>query len=314
MLVMTFNNYGEWLIDDDYTIDGFTGAIGKNVVTVTAKGYSTTFDTYVYDDISTKKILISQTEYLYNGNECTPTITVINSNGKKLSQNTDYALVYENNVNPGLGKVYIYGIGNYNGSVTKTFIITPKQTTGLKVSSRSTTSLKLAWTKQSGVTGYVVQKYDSKNKKWATYKTITSNTNSITVSKLSSATTYKFRVRSYKTINGKKYYGDYSSTLTTPTKPAKVTNLKSVYSYQRKNNTDCFKTTWKKVSGATGYQLYYVREGNTSKTITVKNVNSYTYKVSARDYSALKVKIRAYKTVDGKKYYSDWSSYAKIKF
>lgn len=314
IIVMTFDNQGNWLIDEDYTVSGFTGKIGKNIIQITAKGYSTAYNVYVRDIMSNKKIILNQTSYVYTGAAAKPAVTVIDASGKKLRLNTDYTISYFNNVNPGMATVTITGKGNYTGSVKKAFIIKPKKTTSFKVSARNTTGLKLTWAKQTGVTGYVVQKYDIKKKNWNTYKTITSNTNSITISKLSPATTYKFRVKSYKTINNTKYYGEYSSVLNTPTKPKNATKLKVKHSYQKKGNKECFKTTWNKTSGATGYQLYYICEGNVKKTINVKNVSTYTLKVSARDYQPLKVKIRAYKTVDGKKYYGEWSSYVKIKF
>lgn len=314
MVIITFDNLGNWLIDNNFTISGFTGTIGKNTIKITAKNYPITYNVYVRDVLSNKKIILSQTSYTYNGKAFKPSVTITDSSGKKLSLNTDYTVAYSNNTNPGTATVTVTGKGNYTGSVKKTFIIKPKKTTGIKVSARKATSIKLTWTKQPGVTGYIVQKYNSKNKKWSTYKTISSNTNSVTISKLSAATTYKFRIKSYKTINNKKYYGEYSSTLSTPTSPSKVKNLKVKFSYQKKSNKNSFKTTWKKVSGASGYQLYYICEGNTTKKITVKNISSYTLKRSARDYQPLKVKIRAYKTVNGTKYYGEWSSYTKIKF
>jgi hypothetical protein len=125
------------------------------------------------------------------------------------------------------------------------------QVKGLKASARKTNSISLTWTKQSGVTGYVVQKYDSKNKAWKTYKTITSNTNSITVSNLKTMTGYKFRVRSYKTISSKKYYGSYSTTLETATSISKVSGVKfKATNYMSKGNV-----SWKKIKNVTGYQV-----------------------------------------------------------
>ncbi len=316
MLVMTFDNYGNWLITDDYTVSGFTGALGKNTVTVTAGDYSSSFDVYVRDPISNSKITLSGTKFTATGKAIKPTVKVISKSGKVLKLNTDYTLTYSANKNPGLASVTIKGKGSYTGSVKKTYYIVPMKTKGLKVATRKTTSLKLAWTKQSGVSGYVVQKYDSKKKKWKTYKTITKNTNSVTVTKLSAATTYKFRVRSYKTISGKKYYGAYSSVMTTPTSPNQVKSVKAGYIINNKKRTAYCKTTWKKQSHVSGYQLSYGSEdyntGKTKyyKTVTVKggSKSSYKFKVAyatgeGPDY----IRVRAYKTVNGKKYYGAWS-------
>lgn len=65
-----------------------------------------------------------------------------------------------------------------------------------------------SWNKISGVTGYEVMVYE-KEWEWYPYKKIT-NENRISVS-FSSLTGLKAKVRAYKVIKGKKYYGAWSS-------------------------------------------------------------------------------------------------------
>ncbi len=317
MYVMTFDNQGEWLITDDYTVSGFSStSLGTKTVIITSGNSSASFNVVVRDSISKAKINLSKTQYTYTGKAIKPTVNVIASNGKILKLNTDYTVSYSANTNPGLASVTIKGKGYYTGSVKKTFTIIPMQTKGLKVSTRKTTSLKLAWTKQSGVTGYVLQKYDSKNKKWKNYKTITSNTNSVSVTKLSAAATYKFRVRSYKTISGKKYYGAYSSVLTTVTTPNQVKSVKAGFKINNKKHTAYCRTTWKKQKNVSGYQLNLGQEDyDTGKikyydTITVKGAgkSSYQFKFPyASDQGPDYIRVRSYKKVNGKNYYGAWS-------
>ncbi|MDE5604776.1 MAG: fibronectin type III domain-containing protein [Eubacterium sp.] len=169
-----------------------------------------------------------------------------------------------------------------------------------KVSSRKTTSLKLSWKKVGGASGYQIQQ--KKSGKWKTIKNTTSN--AYTVSKLKAGTSYQFRVRTYKTISGKKYYGSWV-TLTTPTKPATVT-LSSVKSKKSKQ----FTAKWKKVTGS-GYQVQYSTSKNFSKnkkTVTVSK-NSTTSKTISKLKGKKKyyVRVRAYKTVNGTKYCGAWS-------
>ena len=100
--------------------------------------------------------------------------------------------------------------------------------------------------------------------------------------------------------------------LITATKPNKVT-IKSLSTTSRK-----IKVNWKKVSGsATGYQIYWsddskfrhiISKTNISKTSTV----SYTGK-NLNKGKKYYVKVRAYKTVNGKKYYGSWSGAKSIK-
>lgn len=175
----------------------------------------------------------------------------------------------------------------------------------LKVSTRNTTSLKLAWSKVSGVSGYQLQRRSGDS--WKTVATTTST--SSTVKSLKSGTTYNFRVRAYKTINGTKYYSGWR-TLKTPTSPSKP-GIKTPST----NKKHQIIAKWKKVSACSGYQVQYSTSSKfkspTTKTISGASKTSYTakFKKGKKYY----VRVRAYKTVDGKKYYSAWSSVKSIK-
>lgn len=67
--------------------------------------------------------------YYYTGSPITANVCLrINSRYSKLPPTTegiDYKVVYENNTNVGEAKVTIMGIGNYSGTITKTFDIKP---------------------------------------------------------------------------------------------------------------------------------------------------------------------------------------------
>ena len=68
------------------------------------------------------RITLSQTEFLYNGTEHKPVVTVQMGN-KILKVDSDYVLKYTNNVEAGTAKVTITGIGNFAGSIEKSFSI-----------------------------------------------------------------------------------------------------------------------------------------------------------------------------------------------
>lgn len=76
------------------------------------------------------------------------------------------------------------------------------------------------------------------------------------------------------------------------------------------------KASWKKTSGASGYQIKTATDKGftkNSKTCTVKStVQKYTFK-SLKKGTTCYSKIRTYKTIDGVKYYGKWSSTKKIK-
>ncbi len=80
-------------------------------------------------------------------------------------------------------------------------------------------SLKLKWKKQSGITGYQIQ-YAQK-KSFSGKKTVrikSSKTTSKNITKLKSKKKYYIRIRAYKTVKGKKYYGSWSKAASKKTK------------------------------------------------------------------------------------------------
>ena len=171
----------------------------------------------------------------------------------------------------------------------------------MKCASRTATAQKFTWTKTAGVTGYQVQLLNSANKQ-VQLKATTAN--AFTFSKLTAGTTYKARVRFYiKAADGKNYFGAWSALVTSPTLPAasaisKLTPAKKAFTAQ-----------WKKVS-VTGYQLQYATNAKFTKatTKTIKGAAKVklaikTPKGGTRYY----VRIRTYKTIGGKNYYSAWS-------
>ncbi len=176
------------------------------------------------------------------------------------------------------------------------------QVKSVKSSSTTTTTTKVSWKKVKKVSGYRVYIYNDKTKKYEYYKQTTKT--SMKITKLKSSNTHKIKIRAYKTVKGKKYYGKYSSILKVATLPDKTNNLKM------KSQTDStVKLSWSKVSRATGYRVYiyntktkkYTRAGDTkTNSITIKKLTSAT---------KYKVKVRAYKELNNKKY---WGAYSKV--
>ena len=73
-------------------------------------------------DISSATVTLSSNSYTYDGSPKTPTVTVTVS-GNTLTLNTDYQVTYTNNTDVGTATVTISGIGDYSGTVNKTFTI-----------------------------------------------------------------------------------------------------------------------------------------------------------------------------------------------
>lgn len=145
---------------------------------------------------------------IYNKKALTPSIKITYS-GQVLQESVDYTVSYSNNTKPGKAVCTVTGIGKYSGSVKVYFYIAPqKQTIKYLKSSKSKTAT-VKFQKVYGQSG--VQICYSTNSKFKNAKFSTSTSTSKTISKLTGKKTYYFKIRSYKTINGKKVYGPYSS-------------------------------------------------------------------------------------------------------
>ena len=160
-----------------------------------------------------KAISLSATSYTYNGTAKTPIVTVKDSAGNTLKKNTDYKVTYaKGRKNVGTYKVTVTFTGNYNGTKALSFTIDPPKTSVSKLTAGKK-ALTVSISKMSTqVTGYEIQYATNKNFKSAKTTTVKSyKTTKVTLKKLSAKKTYYVRVRTYKIVNGKKYYSGWSS-------------------------------------------------------------------------------------------------------
>jgi hypothetical protein len=159
-------------------------------------------------DISKAKAKLTNISYSYNGKEKKPGVSIYG-----LKKGRDYTVSYQSNIKIGVGKVIIKGKGNYRGTLISTFKITPKKTFLSSVKSSKSKTMVVQWKKDSMVTGYEVQYSTNKSFKYGVKKvTVTRNSiTSKTITRLIGRVNYYIRIRSYKTVAGKKLYGEYSS-------------------------------------------------------------------------------------------------------
>lgn len=128
--------------------------------------------------------------------------------------------------------------------------------------SGSHNKLLLSWTKKEGAEGYQIQMYSKK--KW---KTIGETTQTdYTAASLKANSSYKFRIRSYVTVNAKKQYSNYISSITGKTAIATP-------SVTAKNSAGNIKLTWKKIKGASYYNIYKTYPNGYTSTYTTKKTS-----------------------------------------
>ncbi|WP_298654188.1 GH25 family lysozyme [uncultured Eubacterium sp.] len=204
------------------------------------------------------------------------------------------------------GKTYI---GNYNTAVK---IETTVGAINPRVSAYANNFVTLTWNKQTAANGYEVFKYDASSKKYVLYKNITNpNTNTCKVTGLASNKKYDFKVRAYQIDDSEKTYAPFGAVVSQYTSIAKP-KLNSAKSTSKKK----IKASWSKVGGASGYQVMWSTYKNFSKNYKTKSVKAkYSLKTvtTAQSKKTYYVRVRAYKTINGKKVYSQWSNTKKVK-
>lgn len=163
--------------------------------------------------LSEGKISGLKASYSYTGKAVKPSVT-LKLDGKTLKKGTDYTVSYKNNKKIGKATITIKGKGDYSGKVTRTFKIVPKKETVSKLTSPKARTIKVVWKKDTQVTGYQIQ-YAKNSKFTSGMKIVTikkKTTVSKNITKLVKNKKYYVRVRSYKKVNGKTYYGKWSKT------------------------------------------------------------------------------------------------------
>jgi len=115
-------NVGNYIVTA--SIKSVTGGRAKSTnytLTNTTKDFK-----IIEDSISDGSLSLYPTEYIYNGgeNKPTPTLTV---DGRTLTLDTDYTVEYSNHIDAGTATATLTGKGNYEGTISKTFTIKPKE-------------------------------------------------------------------------------------------------------------------------------------------------------------------------------------------
>ena len=211
-----------------YKIAKTNGKLSKDKKTVTFNINGSKTKIYAYTssalsakkDISKTKISLSCYSYTYNGKVKTHIVTVKTAAGTKLKKNVDYTLKSSSGrKNVGTYTVTVTGKGNYTGTKKLTFKILPTKTGVSKLTAGKESVTVNISKKSTQVTGYQVQYSTSKKFTSAKTKTISSyKTTKYTLKSLSAKKTYYVRVRTYKTVNGKKYYSGWSTAKSAKTK------------------------------------------------------------------------------------------------
>lgn len=169
-----------------------------------------TYDDFVKKEspLEIRKVVLSKTLLTYNGKVQKPSVKVYDENGTRITEG--FKVIYPSGCkNLGSYKVTVTGTDNYKGTVTASYVIRPAKckTPSVKAGKKKMT---VKWKKLGGGSQtyqiYVLKKGTKKAKYYTSTKT------SKTIKKLAKKKTYSVKIRSYKKISGKTYYGAWSGT------------------------------------------------------------------------------------------------------
>lgn len=158
----------------------------------------------------------------YTGKTIKCKITV-GSGKSTLKENKQYKVTYKNNKNCGIATIKITGIGDYQGTITKTFKIAPKKATIHTVKAAKKAANISIRKNDGGITGYQISYSYKKNFKGQKYKELKKckykkikvkrkkyTITSYKVKGLKRKKTVYVRVRAYKQVGKTKVYGKWS--------------------------------------------------------------------------------------------------------
>lgn len=174
---------------------------------------------------------------------------------------------------------------------------------GVKAATSSVSKIEVSWNAVNGATGYQVWRGTSATGSFTALGSVT--TTSRVSTGLSAGTTYYYKVRAYKEVDGARQYGNFSSVISGVTKPSAPGGVKTAAASATKVNV-----SWNAVTGATGYEVWrsessggsYVKLG--AVTTTSRACPGLT---TGKTYY---FKVRAYIEVNGTKIYGAYSTAA----
>ncbi|MBQ8790372.1 MAG: fibronectin type III domain-containing protein, partial [Ruminiclostridium sp.] len=198
-----------------------------------------------------------------------------------------------------------YGVTIY-GAKTDTLTANTQASavTGLALKSRSSTALRLKWTKNAAVDGYVIEQ--KIGGEWVQIADIDNYaTTEYKVTGLKASTKYSFRMKAYAiTKYGDKTYSTYTDVLAKTTNPSAISGL----TVKSKSQT-AIRLAWNKNTSADGYLIEQYKDG---KWVQIADVNSNAtteYKVTGlAGATTYKFRVRTYNMIGETALYSEYKT------
>lgn len=184
-----------WQYSSSGAVDGITGRVDMN---------------FFYGTDLANATIAAIPDQSYTGKKMKPTLTATYKN-QPLVADVDYTVEFTDNKKIGTATATVTGKGMFFGTQTLTFKIIPRQMSTVKVKKKATDYIQLKWTKDSSISGYQIYRSDAVDGKYKKIATITNkSTTTYKDKKLTNGQSYYYKIRSYKTVDNKKWYSAYS--------------------------------------------------------------------------------------------------------
>lgn len=302
--LVRINGYGKAIITAK-TVSGSSAECNINVLPTKSKIQRIISDTSTslelqwtqIDHITGYEIYRSKIENGVYTKIKTITDTTINTyRNAGLETGTKYFYKIRAYVTVGAKKVY----GTYSDIVSATPV--PNRVSVPKVTAVECDSITLQWTGMNGITGYEIYRNEKESGNYQKICTITGYKNvTYKDTGLIAGKMYYYKIRAYRTINGKNVYGVFSAIINKKPVPMKG-EIKSI----TPNGSKSLKIVWEKNPSVTGYELYRCtkKTGTYKKLAEIQGENRCTLlDKSLQSGTTYYYKIRAYKSVGGSKIY-----------
>ena len=258
----------------------------------------------ITSDIVTKDFSNVKAQYEYINMEIQSPIKM-KQGSYNLSSMKDYEIDYENNTYPGTAKMTIRGVGNYTGTIVKTFTIIKRSMANATVKISFDANKQLVVTVSIPDNGRTLtNNVDYK------YTTTTDATGKITITITGIGNNCQGTV--VTVIEAEDNHDRPVPTTTTAPKKVNVKKvaIKKVVNKKGKK----VKLSWKKLSGVTGYHVRYAVTKKKLKKAKIKKIkkNKTSFIIKKLKKKKYFIQVRAYKVVDKKTYYGEWSKIKKV--
>ena len=215
------------------------------------------------------------------------------------------------------GRVYYYTVRAYSytwggktvSSYNKDGVIGKATLGKVKIAtaaSENYNTIRVTWNKVFGANGYRVYRSTSKNGKYTSIGSTAKNSAVTFLDKKAvTGTTYYYKGRAYRNVNGKKVYGSYSIAV-------KGKAVLSAPSLSVGSTSKTAVLEWSRVKAADGYQVYASasKNGKYTRIKTTKGTGMTEEKLATGKTRYYKV--RAYRKVNGKTVYGSFSKVKKV--